>query len=170
MPIIYYFCNWLMPIIKFYFTLMKTDKLIDNYTPLFTIGTIADQLGISVQTLRLYEREKLIIPFKKESKHRLYSQADLERLKFIRFAINKQKVSIEGLKIILSLIPCWEITSCSIEDRMKCKSFPSLQPCWSLSKENKPCQNLECRNCDVYNDYNSCNNIKNSINEMSRCK
>ncbi len=149
---------------------MKSEINIDDFTPLFTIGSIAGILGISVQTLRLYEREQLIIPFKKASKHRLYSHADIERLKFIRFAINDLKVGIGGLKIILSLIPCWEITSCSNEEKLSCSSFQSLQPCWSQLTKNKTCEIKECRDCLVYKNFNSCNDIKNSINEITRCK
>ena len=149
---------------------MKIEKKIDEFSPLFSIGAIAETLGVSVQTIRLYEKEQLIIPFKKESKHRLFSHSDLERLKFIRYAISELKVGIGGLKIILSLIPCWEITSCSHEDKIKCISFPSLKPCWSSSENKKSCSNKECRDCIVYTKFNSCNNIKNSINEISRCK
>jgi predicted site-specific integrase-resolvase len=36
-------------------------KILD-YEPIYTIGPAAQKLGISVPTLRLYEKEGLIIP------------------------------------------------------------------------------------------------------------
>ncbi|MDP2207725.1 MAG: MerR family DNA-binding transcriptional regulator, partial [Bacteroidota bacterium] len=35
--------------------------------PVYSIGTAADLVGLSVQMLRLYEAEGLILPFKKSS-------------------------------------------------------------------------------------------------------
>ncbi|MFH2031950.1 MAG: MerR family DNA-binding transcriptional regulator [Bacteroidota bacterium] len=39
--------------------------------PKYTISSAANLLGISVHTMRMYEKEGLIIPFKKESNQRL---------------------------------------------------------------------------------------------------
>jgi len=78
----------------------------DQNKPLFTISTAADPLGISLHTLRMYEREGLIIPHKKKSGQRLYSRYDIERIECIRAAINVDKISISGIKCILSLVSC----------------------------------------------------------------
>ncbi len=66
--------------------------------PIFTISNAAKILGISVHTLRMYEREGLIIPFRKESNQRLYSNQDIERVKCIQKTINKDKINIEGIR------------------------------------------------------------------------
>ena len=76
--------------------------------PLFSIGTVARMLGISVFTLRMYEREGLVVSHKAASSHRLYSHSDVERLKCIRHAINDEKISIAGIRKIYSMIPCWD--------------------------------------------------------------
>ena len=47
-------------------------------SPKYTISSAATLLGISVHTLRMYEREGLIIPFKKESGQRLYSDIKMQ--------------------------------------------------------------------------------------------
>ncbi len=133
----------------------------DFDAPLYTISIAANLLDISVHTLRMYENEGLIIPFKKVSNHRLYSRADIERLKCIRKAINESKISIAGIKTIYSLIPCWEITKCSNEDRINCEAFKShSEPCWSFAHKNNVCENKNCRNCAVYNEYSECMKIK----------
>ncbi|MCX8056055.1 MAG: MerR family transcriptional regulator, partial [Ignavibacteria bacterium] len=80
--------------------------------PKYKISEAAKILGISVHTLRMYEREGLILPFKKTTNQRLYSEKDIERLKCIRNSINEKKISIEGIKRIFSLIPCWAIVNC----------------------------------------------------------
>ncbi len=136
-----------------------------NYDlPLFPISSAAKLLNISVHTLRMYEKEGLIIPFKKESNHRLYSKADIDRLKCIRKAINESKISIAGIKTIYSLIPCWEITKCSEEDRKNCVAFKAhSQPCWTFKHEKNVCAKKDCRNCDVYFQYAECSQIKELI-------
>ena len=44
--------------------------------PKYTISNAAKLAGISIHTLRMYEREGLIIPFKKTSNQRLYSRSE----------------------------------------------------------------------------------------------
>ncbi|HSP86564.1 MAG TPA: MerR family transcriptional regulator [Ignavibacteriaceae bacterium] len=132
--------------------------------PVYPISVAARLLNISVHTLRMYEREDLIIPFKKETSHRLYSKADLERVTCIRRAINELKISIAGIKTISSLIPCWKILNCSEEDRKNCKAFDShTNPCWSYKHKNNSCEEHECRLCTVYKDFSECKTIKESI-------
>jgi len=138
---------------------------IDNIeTPLFPISVAARILEISVHTLRMYEREGLIVPFKKESSHRLYSKADIERITCIRNAINKNKISINGIKTIYSLIPCWEIIKCSATDKGNCDAFKShSHPCWTFHHTNNLCADNICRDCSVYKDYSECKNLKDKL-------
>ena len=60
--------------------------------PKYTISTAARIAGISVHTLRKYEREGLIIPFKKDSNQRLYSDQDLDRIRCIIKTICKSYI------------------------------------------------------------------------------
>ena len=145
-------------------------ETIEKYeVPLYPISTAARLLGISVHTLRMYEKEGLIIPFKKESNHRLYSESDIDRLLCIRKAINESKISIAGIKSIFALIPCWEITSCSIEDREKCEAYVShSSPCWSFKHEENICSDLDCRKCDAYQNYTECGSLKEKYKSILR--
>ncbi|MBA4317544.1 MAG: MerR family transcriptional regulator [Flavobacterium sp.] len=143
-------------------------KTVENKkTPLFTISTAADLLGISVHTLRMYERNGLIVPFKKDTKQRRYSRADIERIECIRKAINIDKISIEGIKKMLALIPCWKIIKCSKKEREKCEAYRNMEkPCWAYKLENNVCSSLNCTECEVYNTFVNCSSIKDFIKTL----
>ena len=87
---------------------MMMSEADDKYAPLFTIGVVAKMADISVQSLRLYEKEGLMIPFKTETGRRMYSRHDLERIACIRKMIVQQGLNFNGIRKIFSLIPCWE--------------------------------------------------------------
>ena len=143
-------------------------KNITKNTPIYPIRTAAKLLGISIPTLRMYEKEGLIIPGKTNGNQRIYSDADLERLRCIRHAINESKISINGIKTIYSLIPCWEIVKCSMEDRSICTAFEShSQPCWTLKRPETICAKRDCKECEVYTEYSQCGAIKDLIKKIS---
>lgn len=50
----------------------------------YTIGEFSILTGFSIYTLRYYEKEKLIVPERKENGHRCYSEKDMEWVQFIR--------------------------------------------------------------------------------------
>ena len=142
----------------------KLNDIENINLPLYPISSAAKILEISVHTLRMYEKEGLIIPFKKVSNHRLYSKADIDRLRCIRKSINENKISIAGIKTIYSLIPCWEITKCSLKDRENCEAFNThSRPCWSFKHADNLCGEKDCRHCDAYNLYSECGMIKKLI-------
>ncbi len=138
---------------------------IDKKEPVFPIGIVAQRLGISEHTIRMYEREGLIIPYKKESGHRLFSEYDMERIECIKKTISEKKISISGIRRLLALIPCWEIKRCPNEIRNSCPAyFDYEKPCW-LNKEKLQgeCATNECRECEVYNSIKSCDELKELI-------
>lgn len=145
---------------------METNHLSEE--PLYSISTTAKLLNVSVHTLRMYEREGLIVPYRKESHHRLYSQSDINRLQCIRSSINNKKVSIAGIQTLFSMIPCWDIKPCSVEDRKNCQAFANhSKPCWMFEHQENVCAKKECRGCIVYKDYAECGKIKESIIHLS---
>lgn len=72
--------------------------------PLFTISIAAELLKTHQRTLMGYEREKLISPYRSNSKRRVYSQNDLDRIQFIQFLTQKRGVNLAGVKVILEAI------------------------------------------------------------------
>ena len=129
--------------------------------PLYSIGVVAKKFNLSVHTLRLYESEGLILPYKTETKRRLYSQSDINRIACIRDLIEEKGLNIAGIKSLLAMIPCWQIKPCSEEDRKNCEAYtnPSL-PCWIVKHKGEECLHVECRECNVYTSLSMCNNFK----------
>ena len=118
----------------------------------YTPGQVARLLDLSVETLRLYEREGLIIPFKVPSGHRRFNQLDVKWIAMIRRQIHDHKLNFSGLRFLLSMLPCWEVKDCCLgENYMDC---PAKQvnhlPCWMVA--NTPCraQGESCRDCKIY--------------------
>lgn len=102
--------------------------------PLYTIGVVSELLGITTQTLRLYEKHGLIKPFRK-NKNRFYSGNDIKWLFCVRELIHKKKISIEGIKKLLNYAPCWEITNCTEKTKSTCLAYKDrLKPCWELNQ------------------------------------
>lgn len=73
----------------------------DRDAPLFTIRMAARIVGIHQQTLRAYEREGLIRPARSDGGHRLFSDADIERVRTIRRLVTELGVNLAGADIIL---------------------------------------------------------------------
>ncbi|MFH1037398.1 MAG: MerR family transcriptional regulator [PVC group bacterium] len=79
--------------------------------PLFTIGIVADTIGVTQTTLRIWEKKGLIKP-QRRGKNRYYSYRDLERLKEIRHLLQVKKMNIAGVKYLLGRERCWEVRKC----------------------------------------------------------
>jgi MerR family transcriptional regulator/heat shock protein HspR len=133
----------------------------ENNRPVFTIGTVARMLGVSVATLRLYERKGLLLVQKSDGNQRLYSKKDVERLLCIRSAINENKISIEGIRRIHSMIPCWEYVQCPPEQRPACPAYNSPEAgCWTYKHQANACADRICVDCEVYRLASDCGHIK----------
>jgi MerR family transcriptional regulator/heat shock protein HspR len=102
--------------------------------PLYSIGVVADLIGVNEQTLRIYEKHGLIKPGRR-NKNRFYSENDIKWLQCMRGLLHNKKISIEGIKMLLNYAPCWEITECSKELKDKCSAFiDKTKPCWELNR------------------------------------
>ena len=140
-----------------------------KYNPLLTIGTVAKELDVAVQTLRLYEQEGLIIPHKTDTGRRMYSLHDLERLRCIRKMITENGLNLQGIKRLMSLIPCWKYKGGLDDDCQNCLAYSESQmPCWNYSKVGAKCQNQNCRECPVYTMDFNCHTMKEIIFGHSR--
>jgi MerR family transcriptional regulator, heat shock protein HspR len=133
------------------------------YEPVYTIGVAADKLGMTVHLLRLYEKEELIIPFKTKTGRRLYSDLELEKVKCIRSMVKENGLNFEGIRRIVSLVPCWKIRNCNSDEGRKCHSYTGrTTACWA-SKEKCLDPLPSCRDCEVYQKIASCEDVQRLI-------
>jgi MerR family transcriptional regulator/heat shock protein HspR len=67
------------------------------------ISVAADLVGMHPQTLRIYETKGLIRPKRTKGNTRLYSEADLERLRLIQQLTNEFGLNLAGVEQVLRL-------------------------------------------------------------------
>ena len=75
----------------------------DRGKPVFMISVVAEMLDIHPQTLRLYEREGLIVPQRTDGNTRLYSQEDIDKLRRVLRLTRELGVNLAGVEVILSM-------------------------------------------------------------------
>jgi MerR family transcriptional regulator/heat shock protein HspR len=71
--------------------------------PRYMISIAADLVGMHPQTLRIYESKGLIRPKRTAGNTRLYSEADLERLRLIQQLTNELGLNLAGVEQVLRL-------------------------------------------------------------------
>ena len=71
--------------------------------PKYTISVVAEIVGLHEQSLRLYERRGLIKPQRSEGNIRLFSDADVERVRAIQRLVNDLGVNLAGAEVILHM-------------------------------------------------------------------
>lgn len=138
-----------------------SHNLDDDNLPVYTIGVAANLIDVSVHSLRLYETVGILTPKRTETKRRLYSKNDINRLKCVRHFIEDEGLNLAGIKNILSMVPCWKIKPCKEEDRKNCDAYVKMgEPCWIVKNVGKICEEIDCRDCNVYLSVAQCKNIK----------
>ena len=70
--------------------------------PVYFISIAAELASVHPRTLRIYEEEGLVCP-QRRNNLRLYSEADIQRVRQIRFLTQRQGVNLAGVKVILQL-------------------------------------------------------------------
>jgi MerR family transcriptional regulator/heat shock protein HspR len=70
--------------------------------PRYIISIAAELASCHPRTLRIYEEEGLLQP-QRRNNLRLYSEADIQRVRIIRFLTRRQRVNLAGVRVILQL-------------------------------------------------------------------
>jgi MerR family transcriptional regulator/heat shock protein HspR len=82
---------------------MKDEKTPSD-EPVYLISVAARMCGLHPQTLRMYERLGLMQPHRVGNSKRLYSEADIARLRRIQRLTQQMGVNLAGVEIILRLL------------------------------------------------------------------
>jgi MerR family transcriptional regulator/heat shock protein HspR len=67
------------------------------------ISVAAELAGMHPQTLRVYERRELLSPQRSSGNTRLYSDIDIERLRFIQHLTQEEGINLSGVVRIIEL-------------------------------------------------------------------
>ena len=71
--------------------------------PRYMISVAADLVGMHPQTLRIYESKGLIRPKRTAGNTRLYSEADIERLRLIQQLTSDLGLNLAGVEQVMQL-------------------------------------------------------------------
>jgi MerR family transcriptional regulator/heat shock protein HspR len=83
------------------------------------ISAVAEKYQIHPQTLRMYEREGLILPSRSDGNTRLYTDEDLERLEVVLELTRELGVNLAGVEIILNMREKMAAMQVQIEEFVK---------------------------------------------------
>jgi MerR family transcriptional regulator, heat shock protein HspR len=71
--------------------------------PRYMISVAAELVGMHPQTLRIYESKGLLRPKRTAGNTRLYSEADLDRLRLIQELTNELGLNLAGVEQVIRL-------------------------------------------------------------------
>lgn len=78
------------------------DVLDDPAEPLYTVGVVAELMGVDVQVVRGWDRRGIVRPERSDGGHRRYSRADIRRLSRA-LALAEEGIPTAGVERILDL-------------------------------------------------------------------
>ena len=76
----------------------------ETKNPVLNIGIMANILGIHQRTLRIYDKNQILMPMRTIANRRLYSFADIEKAKLILHLTRNLALNLSGVKIVLGLL------------------------------------------------------------------
>ena len=79
------------------------DGCVMDDSPRYMISVAADLVGMHPQTLRIYEQKGLVRPKRTAGNTRLYSDADLERLRTIQRLTTELGLNLAGVEVVLRM-------------------------------------------------------------------
>ncbi|MGH2976814.1 MAG: heat shock protein transcriptional repressor HspR [Gaiellaceae bacterium] len=71
--------------------------------PIYMISVAAELVGMHPQTLRMYETKGLVRPQRTPGGTRLYSEADIERLRIVQRLTTELGLNLAGVELVLRL-------------------------------------------------------------------
>ncbi len=99
----------------------------DLTRPRYIISIAAELASCHPRTLRIYEEEGLLRPIRRNNL-RLYSEADIQRVRIIRFLTRRQRVNLAGVRVILQLEAAGKIRVYDLFDEDDIERFAADEP------------------------------------------
>jgi MerR family transcriptional regulator, heat shock protein HspR len=117
---------------------MTDDRQRDEYDefedPCYVISIAARMVGMHAQTLRTYERIGLVEPKRTRGNIRMYSPADVARLRQVQRLINDLGVNLAGVEVILRMSQKMQAMEAEMQElrdqiqRMRDRRLPAPRP------------------------------------------
>jgi len=125
----------------------------------FTIGRLAKQVGIGIETVRFYERQGLIEPPPRtDSNYRVYPEEEVSRLRFIKKAKNLG-FTLNEIKELLFIRHDPHATKADIKNRTLAKIKDVKQKISDLTRIQKALEHL-ASSCDGHGPLEECPILK----------
>lgn len=121
----------------------------------YSILEVSKILGLSRKRIREYETEGLFKARRNPvNKYRVYTDDDIRRLRIIRDLIHGYGLTIQGIRALFSLVPCWKILQCKIKDCLV-RERQNDGACYAvqgkaLKRSGAGCHPDDCRYCPVF--------------------
>lgn len=80
-----------------------SERKIKRGKPYFSISAASKMLSVHQQTIRFYEKEKLIQPKRSEGNTRMFSEEDIEKLEEIIHLTHELGINLAGVEMIFKL-------------------------------------------------------------------
>ena len=124
------------------------------------IGDVARHFRVSVDLLRLYEREGLLIPLRSPRNTRYYTIQDYPWIRTILRLVREARLNFASVRRLLSLVRCHQSKGCAQTSRQSCPFIhDTTNPCWANRRPTWKCGENECYFCPVYRSAPSCENL-----------
>jgi MerR family transcriptional regulator, mercuric resistance operon regulatory protein len=107
----------------------------------FTIGTLAKQSGVGVETVRFYERKGIIRQPTKNGGFRKYSAEDAKRIRFVRRA-QELGFTLREIKELFKLDMSGKATCSDIQNRTEAKLKEVVEKILDLKKMKSSLEKL----------------------------
>jgi MerR family transcriptional regulator/heat shock protein HspR len=127
---------------------------------LIKIGDVARHFRISVDLLRLYEREGLLIPVRSPGNTRYYTEKDYVWIGTILRLVRQARLNFAGIRHLLALLPCWKMKDCAQTKQTCAYVRDATAPCWMNRHCCDKASTRVCYDCEVYRSAPNCENLK----------
>lgn len=114
------------------------------------LGVVAHHFQISTELLRLYEREKILIPLRTANGWRYFTEQDYNWIGMILKLTRRARLSFESIRRLASIAQSNELRPSVQAAKANCPIIKDpTQPCWATAGESP--RGLDgCYSCAVY--------------------
>ena len=124
----------------------------NKHKPLYSMKVVTQRTNLDANLIRHYERQGLIKPYRDpDNNYRLFTLDEIEWLERINRLIHEVGINIEGIKLFLTLDPCYSKPDFPKDIKERCAIYQNKKyPCWYYIKPTPENPDIECYKCPQY--------------------